>query len=65
MLKSVVVDKNPIANFMESIFSKWSLLAKLTDYLHGLLCGKQENTLRNAFFLIGIAAITYKTAALL
>lgn len=65
MLKNLVVDHNPIAKVAESVFSKWSLLSKLTDYLHGLLCGKREDTLRNALFLLGIAAITYKVTALL
>lgn len=63
MLKNVVVDYNPVAKVTEALFNKVSLLGKLSDYLHGLLCGKQENSLQNALFLLGVASLTYKTVS--
>lgn len=65
MLKSILVDYNPVARVSNYIFNTSSLLSKIANHIKDLLFNKDDETLRNLLFLTGIAALTYKTGQLL
>ena len=65
MLKNILVDYNPIVKISNKIFEKFTLLANLSDHIKGLLFDSSDKSLEKILFLLGITAITYKTASFL
>jgi hypothetical protein len=57
MLKSILVDYNPVARVFNSLFNFSSLLGKLADYL-GSFVNTTDKELKNLLFLTGVSAIT-------
>jgi len=60
MLKTLLVDNNPIAQLVNGLFNKFQLLADLSDYLKKLLFNKDDVSLEKLLFLIGVLSITCK-----
>lgn len=61
MLKSVLVDYNPVALLLNQLVSKVPVLGELSDHFRSLLFSKDDTNWEKLLFLLGIAAITYKT----
>lgn len=61
MLKDVLLDYNPIIKITNGLFSSVPLLADIADHIKGLIFNKDDQNLEKLLFLVGVAAITYKT----
>jgi len=65
MLKSVLIDYNPIALLINKTFEKVSLFADISNYIKNLIFDKDDANLEKLLFLIGVGAITYQTGQFL
>jgi 17beta-estradiol 17-dehydrogenase / very-long-chain 3-oxoacyl-CoA reductase len=65
MLKSLLVDYNPVARVSQYLFHSSPLLQGVADYLRQLLFNKDDETLEKLLFLAGVAALTYSTGKVL
>ena len=65
MLKTVLVDYNPVALLLNQLVTKVPVLGELSDHLRGLLFSKDDPALEKLLFLLGIASITYKVGSVL
>lgn len=62
MLKSTLIDYNPVAMFFSRIASTVTPLGDLASYIRSLLFNKNDEVLEKILFLFGATALTYKAA---
>lgn len=65
MLKSVLLDHNPVVSLFSTLTSKIAVFGDLTNYLRSLLFNKDDQILEKILFLIGVTTLTFKTASFL
>lgn len=63
MLRSILVDYNPVAQVALKIAERWGLAADIFDYLRSLLFNKNDSALEKILFLLGAAALTFKVGS--
>jgi hypothetical protein len=57
MLKSILVDYNPVARVFNSLFNFSTLLSRVADYL-GSFVNTTDKELKNLLFLTGVSTLT-------
>jgi len=62
MLKTVLLDYNPIVYTFNKLLTHAPLLADTADYLRSLIFEKDDQVLEKVLFLLGVTTITLKTA---
>lgn len=62
MLKSVLIDYNPVFHIFDKLTNKLGIVGDLSSYLRELIFDKDDKVLEKMLFLIGMTAITLKTA---
>ena len=60
---SFLLDYNPVIALLNKLTEKAAVLADAADYLRSLIFPKDDPNLQKALFLLGVAALTYKTAS--
>lgn len=65
MLKSTLLDYNPVARLFSGIVSTIAPLGDFATYIRSLLFNKDDEVLEKLLFLLGTAALTYKTGRFL
>lgn len=63
MLKSVLLDHNPVVSLFSTLTEKISVFGDFSNYIRSLLFNKDDNVLEKLLFLIGVATLTYKTTS--
>lgn len=59
MLKTLLVDYNPIVRLANYTFESSPFLQGISDYLKSLIFNKDDENLKKLLFLIGATALTY------
>lgn len=61
MLKTLLVDYNPVARLSNYLFNASPFLQGIANHIKDLVFNKDDETLQKILFLAGVTAMTYKT----